>query len=150
MMNRLRIHRKRKIEAWTVAFVSASFWGPGFHMSAHAEVVQPPPDAVVHVVVMWFEESAETEQAQRVIDLTRTFEAIPGVLEIRVGEPVSSGEGTIDRPFSVAMYIVFESESALAGYADHPIHRRAVNSGALAGLERMETFDFVDRPGSDD
>ena len=98
----------------------------------------------VHVVVFWFDDGGTRQQRDRVIGTTRGFKDIPGVIDIRVGEPIQPQARANKHPFSIALYIVFENEAALAGYVNHPLHRAAENSGVLSGVQRMEIYDFLD------
>ncbi len=125
-----------------VAFIAAIFLCMAIHMPVWAE--EAPQGQVVHVVVMWFKDGGMGAQRQQVIDVTRGFKEIPGVLDIRVGETMQV-DGGIDNSFSVGMYIVLENEAALDGYMNHPIHLAAKQSGLLDGLERMVVYNFTDK-----
>lgn len=125
------------------AFITVIFLSVTIHMSAQADSV--PDGRVVHVIMMWFDDSVTAEQLQQVIEVTRGFSEIPGVVEIRVGETLQVGGGNIDNSYSVGAYIVFENEVALEEYANHPIHVAAKQSGVLDGLERMVVYNFTDR-----
>lgn len=57
-------------------------------MSAQADSV--PDGQVVHVIMMWFDDSVTAEQRQQVIEVTRGFSEIPGVVEVRVGETLQA------------------------------------------------------------
>ncbi len=126
-----------------VAFIAAIFLCMTIHMFAWAE--EAPKGQVVHVVMMWFEDSVTAEQRQQVIEVTQGFSEIPGVVEIRVGETLQTGGGNIDNSYSVGAYIVFENEVALEEYINHPIHLTAKQSGVLDGLERIVVYNFTDR-----
>lgn len=125
------------------AFITVIFLSVTIHMSAQADSV--PGGQVVHVIMMWFDDSVTAEQRQQVIEVTRGFSEIPGVVEIRVGETVQAGGGKIDNSYSVGAYIVLRNEAALEEYINHPIHLAAKQSGVLDGLERMVVYNFTDR-----
>lgn len=113
------------------------------HLPASAD--EAPQGNVVHLVVMWFKDGGTALQRQQVIEATRSFKDIPGVLDIRVGETLNEEGGPIYNAFSVAMYIVLEDETALEGYMNHPIHLAVKKSGLLEGLERMVVYNFTDK-----
>lgn len=124
----------------------ALFWSMTIQTAAYADEALSSQAYAVHVVVMWFEESKTAEEQQGVVEVTRSFKEIPGVIDIRVGKRISSDDESVNDPFSIAMYIVFENQSALQAYFDHPLHHGAIEAGVLDGMKQMETFDFVDRP----
>lgn len=111
---------------------------------AHAHALEAEEDRVVHLVVMWFENNGTAEQRKTIIEATRGFAQIPGVLEIRVGEQLKTGR-TGEKWFSIAATVVLENRAALKTYGAHPIHQAALNSDMLKGLQRLETYDFIDR-----
>lgn len=125
------------------AFITVIFLNVIIHMSAQAD--SAPGGQVVHVIMMWFDDSVTVEQRQQVIEVTRGFSKIPGVVDIRVGETLQVGGGNIDSSYSVGAYIVLENEVALEEYINHPIHVAAKQSGALDGLEKMVVYNFTDR-----
>ena len=127
-----------------IAFGVAIYLSIAISLPVWAE--EGPQGNAVHVVIMWFEDDKTAIQRQQVVDVTRGFKAIPGVIDIRVGEAIKEAGDSPDALFSVALYIVFENAIALQGYSDHPIHLAARASGILAGLVRMETYDFIDDP----
>jgi hypothetical protein len=113
------------------------------HLPAWAD--EAPQGNVVHLVVMWFKDGGTAAQRQQLIEVTRSFKDIPGVLDVRVGETLQEGGGPIDNSFSVSMYIVLEDEAALQAFSNHPIHLAAKQSGLLDGLERMVVYNFTDK-----
>jgi len=128
-----------KLVAHTVAIALCL----AIHLPAWADKVLQ--GNVVHLVVMWFKDGGSAAQRQQVIEVTRSFKDIPGVLDIRVGETLQEQGGPIDNTFSVSMYIVLEDEAALQAYSSHPIHLAAKQSGLLDGLERMVVYNFTDK-----
>lgn len=76
-------------------------------------------------IVMWNVRGDTPEQkAEGIALLRRSFESlrgrIPGLLHLEIGADVSR----VDYACDVVLYSEFESQAALAAYADHPEHLR--------------------------
>ena len=99
---------------------------------------------IVHVVLIWLKEPGNAAQRARIIEATRAFASIPGVKEIRVGEPLPSQRATVDDSFDVGLYMIFSSQAALAGYLTNPEHRAAQESVLRPLVKRVVIYDFRD------
>ena len=51
---------------------------------------------VVHVVLVWLKDPGNAAHRARIVEATRAFAGLPGVEEIRVGEPVPSARASVD------------------------------------------------------
>ena len=108
--------------------------------------VQSAGVPVVHVGMVWLKEPGNIEHRTQVIEATRTLTAIPGVLEVRVGQPIASDRAIVDDSFDVGLIILLESEAALAAYLPHPIHQQVVKEQLLPLVEKILIYDFDDKP----
>lgn len=99
---------------------------------------------VVHVVLVWLKEPGNAEHRRRVIETTRSFMDLPGVLEIRVGTALESERAVVDASFDVGLTIVFEGPAAAAAYERHPRHLRATEEVLRPLVQRVQVYDFVD------
>lgn len=99
---------------------------------------------IVHVVLVWLKEPGNVEHRAQVIEATRGFATIPGVEEIRVGEPIPGRRSAVDDSFDVGLYIVFSSEEALERYLAHPEHKAAQQSILRPLVEKVVIYDFQD------
>lgn len=102
---------------------------------------------IVHVVLVWLKAPGNAEHRLRIIEATRSFSAIPGVEEIRVGGPVPSERSTVDDSFDVGLYIVFSSQEALDAYSAHPLHKTAQQTVLRPLVARVVVYDFRDDGG---
>lgn len=102
-----------------------------------------PEGKVVHVVVLWLDNNSAQVQ-QSLVEATKGLEAIPGVLETRVGPNLVTTDEEGDTPFSLALFMVFDNASSLEAFFDHPLHRALLESDAMSGLLRLETYQFID------
>lgn len=99
---------------------------------------------IVHVVLVWLKEPGNQEHRAQVIEATRKFEEIPGIEEIRVGEPISSQRSTVDDSYDIGLYMIFTSTEALDIYLAHPVHKDAQRSVLRPLVSKIVVYDFED------
>ncbi len=102
---------------------------------------------VVHVVLVWLKEAGNPDHRARIIEATRSFSAIPGVEEIKVGEPIPNARPSADDSFDVGLYMVFSSRGALESYLTDPAHQKAQQSILRPLVKRVLVYDFIDDSG---
>ncbi len=106
---------------------------------------EPGSDAmVVHVVMVWLKEPGNPEHRQRIIDATRKFETIPGVIDVSVGEVVPSDRPVVDDSFDVGLYLTFSSVEAMNIYLADERHQQALREIFRPLTERYIVYDFED------
>ena len=81
--------------------------------------------AVQHVVLCWLKEPGSTEHRNQIIEVSKTFRKIPGVLEVRVGKVIKSDRAIVDDSFDVGILVTVSDVERLKEYLDHPIHKKA-------------------------
>lgn len=99
---------------------------------------------VHHVVVCWLNEPGNEEARQKVIEVSRGFSAIPGVIDIRAGRVIHSEREIVDNSFDVAIYLSFENEQRLFEYLSHPIHKKAVEKTLKPLVRKVIVYDFIE------
>lgn len=99
---------------------------------------------IVHVVLVWLKEPGNADHRVQIIEATRGFSTIPGVEEIRLGEPVSSQRRSVDDSFDIGIYIIFSSREALETYLTHPEHKAAQQSILRPLVKKVVVYDFWD------
>jgi hypothetical protein len=99
---------------------------------------------VVHVVLVWLKQPGNLEHRQRIVDATRGFETIPGVIDVRVGEVVPSDRPIVDDSFDVGLYLTFSSIDAMNTYLADDRHRQALREIFRPLSERYIVYDFQD------
>ncbi len=99
---------------------------------------------VVHVVLVWLKEPGNPEHRQRIIDASRTFETIPGVIDVSVGEVVLSDRPIVDDSFDVGLYLTFSSVEAMNTYLADDRHQQALRDVFRPLSERYIVYDFQD------
>ena len=106
---------------------------------------EPGRDAVVvHIVLVWLKEPGNPEHRQRIIDATREFETIPGVIDVSVGEVVTSDRPIVDYSFDVGLYLTFSSIDAMNTYLADDRHQQALREIFRPLSERYIVYDFRD------
>ena len=95
-----------------------------------------------HVVLCWLKEPGNTEHRDQIINISRTFKKIPGVLEVRAGEVISSDRPIVDDSFDVGILVIVPDAKRLQEYLDHPIHQEAKRDILLPLVEKVLVYDF--------
>ena len=98
---------------------------------------------LTHVVLCWLKDAANSEQRDRIIKMTETFNDIPSVLNARAGGPIRSERSIVDDSFDVGIIVEVRDEKGLQEYIDHPIHQKAKNEILLPVIERVLVYDFA-------
>ena len=99
---------------------------------------------VHHVVVCWLSEPGNEEARQKVVEVSRGFSAIPGVVDVRAGSVIQSEREIVDSSFDVAIYLSFENEQKLFEYLNHPIHKKAVEKTLKPLVRKVVVYDFIE------
>jgi len=95
-----------------------------------------------HVVLCWLKEPDNTEHRDQIINISRTFKKIPGVLEVRAGEVISSDRPIVDDSFDVGILVIVPDAKRLQEYLDHPIHQDAKRDILLPLVKKVLVYDF--------
>ncbi len=124
---------------WLLLFATAAVF------SAPVLAAEPDHDtAVVHIVLVWLKEPGNPEHRQRIIDASREFETIPGVIDVSVGEVVTSDRPIVDDSFDVGLYLTFSSVEAMQTYLADDRHQQALREIFRPLSERYIVYDFQD------
>ncbi len=95
-----------------------------------------------HVVLCWFKEPGNIEARERIVEVTKTFRNIPGVLEARAGQVIPSDRSIVDDSFDVGILIVVADAKSLTEYLEHPIHRKAKKDVLVPLVSKIIVYDF--------
>ena len=98
--------------------------------------------AIQHVVLCWLKEPGNHLHRNQIIEVSKTFRNIPGVLEVRVGEVIESDRAIVDDSFDVAILVVVPDGKCLQDYLDHPLHQTAKKKVLLPLVEKVVVYDF--------
>lgn len=98
--------------------------------------------ALSHVVLCWLKEPGNTEHRNQIIEVSKTFTKIPGVLDVRVGKVIESNRSIVDDSFDVGILVVVLDAKRLQEYLVHPIHQNAKRDVLLPLVEKVLVYDF--------
>ena len=98
--------------------------------------------ALQHVVLVWLKDAGNAEQRARIIEASKSFRDIPGVLDVQAGKAVASERDIVDDSFDVGIQVVVSDDRRLREYLAHPIHQRAKNDVLLPLVEKILVYDF--------
>lgn len=101
-----------------------------------------PEQAIQHVVLCWLKEPGNSGHRAQIMEVSKTFRSIPGVLEVRVGEVIASDRAIVDDSFDVAILVVVPDVRRLQEYLDHPIHQQAKQDVLLPLVDKVVVYDF--------
>ncbi|NNE93604.1 MAG: Dabb family protein [Verrucomicrobiales bacterium] len=95
-----------------------------------------------HVVLCWLKEPGNVSHRRQIIETSRSFRQIPGVLSVRVGESIPSDRPIVDDSFDVGIIITVRDAAALQAYLDHPIHVEAKRDVLQPLVKKIVVYDF--------
>lgn len=114
----------------------------GFLVSCHTN---PPTQRINHVVFCWLKDSGDKVKRAQLIQVSKDFAKIPGVLEVRAGEMVPSKRPIVDSSYDVAIFLSFHTEADLNAYLTHPDHVAAVKSILKPYTSKVLVYDFIEK-----
>ena len=98
---------------------------------------------VVHVVVCWLKDPGGERE---LINVSREFRTLPGVIRVQTGRPIPSDRPVVDDSFDVAIVMTFRDEAALRAYEASDQHQRAVRETLQPLVKRFVVYDLEDYP----
>jgi hypothetical protein len=107
-----------------------------------SQAVKPNPSPQVeHVVLLWLKDPADAAGRQRIVDATKTFTQIPGVLSVSVGKAIAAQSPVVDSTFDVGIVIRFKDHQSLLNYNPHPIHKKAADEILVPQAKTIKVYD---------
>jgi len=110
-----------------------------------ADIQPAAAGRVHHVVLCWLKNAGDVEARDRVIEVSRSFADLPGVVSVSAGSALPSERATVDSSFDVAAVLVFDDRRAMESYLEHPEHKRALDQVLKPLVEKIAIYDFVER-----
>ena len=98
--------------------------------------------ALQQVLLVWLKHAGTAQQQAKIIEVSKSFRDIPGVLDVQAGKAVASDRGIVDDSFDVGILVVVPDERRLREHLDHPIHQKAKNDVLLPLVEKILVYDF--------
>ena len=104
-----------------------------------------PEPRIVHVVMCWLNEPGNEKHQQMIVNASRAFRKIPGVIDVGVGGPLMSERSIVDDSFDVGIFLTFRDEKDLQTYLDHPDHVAAVKVILKPLVKTVKVYDIIDK-----
>lgn len=101
-------------------------------------------NGVVHTVYLWLQQPGHAQHRDQLLRATDRLRDIPGVLDIKFGEVISSDRDIVDDSFDVGIYFYFQDIEAMNAYLLHPVHQRTVREDISPLVKRILVHDFAD------
>ncbi len=99
---------------------------------------------VVHTVFLWLKQPGNEAHRKHLIQATERLQQIPGVLDIRFGEVISSDRAIVDDSFDVGIYFYFNDVESMNRYLVHPLHQKTVQDDIKPLVSEIRAHDFYD------
>lgn len=115
-------------------------------VSAGGCAAGPRPGNIEHVVLVWLKEPGDRAAIARLTATAAAFpEQIDGIVSMSIGTALPGEGDVVDDSFDLAFVMRFRDGQALADYATHPVHVRAVEEVLLPVTARFLVYDVVVR-----
>jgi len=98
--------------------------------------------AVNHVVLCWLKEPGNVAQRALIIEVSKKFRKIPGVIDVRVGESIPSDRDIVDDSFDVGICLTYASVEDMNAYLEHPDHVKAAKEVLGPIAKKIVVYDF--------
>jgi len=95
-------------------------------------------------VLCWLKQPANDADRNQIVEISRSLQKIPGVLDVRVGKAIPSDRKIVDDSFDVGIYFSFESVADMERYLKHPQHISAVKNVLAPLTSKIVVYDFYE------
>jgi len=125
-------------------FLSTVFLGGCFSFKPDSRLREETESTkrIHHFVLCWLKEPGNLEHRKQIIEASKAFRGIPGVLEIRVGVAVPSDRSIVDDSFDVGILVVVRDKESLSSYLEHPLHQKAKKDTLLPLVDKILVYDL--------
>ena len=96
-----------------------------------------------HVVLVKLKDPADEAAKQKIIDVSKSFRAIPGVLSVHAGAVSPSERPNQSDDFDIGIVMGFQSHQAVQSYVNHPLHKKAVEEVLKPLAKGYTAYDFL-------
>ncbi|HEV8607189.1 MAG TPA: Dabb family protein [Tepidisphaeraceae bacterium] len=111
-------------------------------ISCQSATRSSPPGQIEHIVLVWLKDPADSAARQKIVEATKTFRQIPGVIDARAGRAVPSTRPTVDSSFDVGIVVTFKDRQSLDAYGPHPIHDKAAKEIIVPVMKSIKAYDI--------
>ena len=127
-----------------LVFLSAIFLSGCFSLESGFLLNEEKGEArrIHHFVLCWLKEPGNLDHQKQIIEVSKTFSGIPGVLEAQAGTAVPSARDIVDDSFDVGILIVVKDIDALSSYLEHPLHQKAKKEILIPLVDKILVYDL--------
>lgn len=100
---------------------------------------------VIHTVFLWLKKPGDELQRRQLLQATERLRAIPGIIDLRMGEVIESDRNIVDDSFDIGIYFYFDDVAAINRYLLHPRHQAIVEQDIKPLVQRILVYDFQHR-----
>ena len=119
-------------------------------LAANLYAAPPPEPGVVHVVLVWLKQPGNTAHRQQIIVGSNKLRQIPGVLDLQVGEVITSDRALVEDSYDIGLYLRFANQQDLRSYLTHPLHQATVKDEFVPIMDHYRVMDFAAAPPLDE
>jgi hypothetical protein len=106
--------------------------------------VEGHPGRINHIVIVWMKNPKDEAGKQRIIEMSRTFKTIPGMVSVAAGRMNPSTRQELDTTYDVAVVMTFKNIDALETYLVSPRHKAAVEKVLKPLVRKQVVYDFAE------
>jgi hypothetical protein len=99
---------------------------------------------VGHIVICWLKNPGDAAARKKLIEVSKTFRQIPGVIDVKCGNVIPSPRSVVDSSYDLAVVIEFDSMESLKNYQSNPIHVKATREVLMPLTGRLLIYDFIE------
>ena len=97
-----------------------------------------------HVVLCWLKSPGDQAARQKIIELSKSFASIPGVISVKAGVAVPSERAIVDDSFDVGIIFAFADRESMQTYLEHPTHKNAVKDAIAPLTSKIVVYDIIE------
>lgn len=98
--------------------------------------------SVQHIVFCRLNNPGDEAAKQKIFETSKSFEQIPGVLQVTVGGAISSERPVVDDSFDIGIIITCKDREALQYYLQHPLHIKATKEVLQPLVSKILIYDI--------
>src|SRR6187402_1872196 len=83
-----------------------------------------PQGSVSHILICYLKQPGDPVARQKIIDASKQFRTIPGVLGVEAGKVLPSTRPIVVNDYDVGLVITFKDAQAMEEYGRHPMHQK--------------------------
>ena len=107
--------------------------------------VEGHPGRINHIVILWLKNPKDEQGKQRIIELSRGFKSIPGMVEVSAGRMnPSTPRPELDTSYDIAVVMTFKTSDDLENYLVSPRHKSAVEKVLKPLVRKQVVYDFAE------